>query len=197
MLALAGDLHWSIAHTSLSQEEKEYRLSKARDRQWRAYSLPPGVSVEEMEEIWNRLDFGGKQRRLGDTSEASSGDNGSAQPPTPPNSMEEKESTFDPSFFSPPSKNVRLLRELSMKGKVEMEMMLEKTKDRPKLIWGEPEAYVDQADLGETELIEASGVAGEPFVKYQEGIPVDEDIITNDVTAPLTDYSQVEEDRRW
>jgi len=193
-LAPAGDLAWSITHTSLSQAEKEYRLSKARERQWRAYSLPPGVSVEEMEEIWNQLDFGGKQRQW---EEASSGDSGSGSSPTPSSScMEEKGGTFDRTFFSRPSKNVEFLRELSMKGKVDMELMLEKAKGQPKLIWGEPEAYIDRVEWDgvptESEVAEASEMVGEPLVKCEGAIPVDEDIRPNELTALLADYGQVE-----
>src|SRR3978361_2078874 len=107
MLVLVGDLRWSITHRSLSQEEKVHKLSQAKERQWRAFSLPPGVSVEEMEGIWDQLDFGGKRRRqLEGTGEASSGDSGSPWPSTQPPSAMEKESTFDPSFFSPPGKHV-------------------------------------------------------------------------------------------
>ena len=192
MLVLAGDLRWSITHPSLSQEEKEYNLGKARERQWRAYSLPSGVTLEEMEDIWNQLDFGGKQRRLEGTSAASS-------MPSSTSSSVEKESTFDPSFFSPPTKNVMLLRELSMKGKVDMELMSEKAKGRPKLIWGEPEAYIDQVESdgspAENEVVEANETAGDPLVKCGEAIPVDEDIKANEVTASVADYSQAEEDK--
>ena len=166
-------------------------LSGARDRQWRAYSLPPGVSVEEMEEIWDQLDFGGKQRQPEGTREASSGDNGSASSFTPSPSAMEKESTFDPSFFVSPSPHVKQLRKLSMKGKVEMEMMSEKEKGRPKFIWGEAEAYIDRVGPEgvptETEVVEANETAGEPLVGCEEGILVDEDIRTNGATTPLSE----------
>jgi len=190
---LVGDLRWSITHTSLSQEEKERKLSEARERQWRAYSLPPGVSVEDMEEIWNDLDFGGRLRRLEETSEASSRD---GEPSTPSSSEKEKESTFDPSFFAAPSKHVELLRELSMRGKVDMELMFEKAKGRPKLIWGEAEAYIDQVEsdgsLTENEVVEAREMAGDPLVKCDEAVPVDEDIRANEVIASVADYTQAE-----
>ena len=193
---MVGDLRWSITHTSLSQEEKEYRIGKARERQWRAYSLPPGVSVEEMEEIWNQLDFGGRQRQLEGTSKATSGDSKSASPAP----KEEKESTFNPSYFALPSRNVEVLRALSIKGKVDMELMVERMKGQPKLIWGEPEAYVDQVELDEmpteAEVVEASELAGEPLVKCEEAVPVDEDIRADEVAVPLTDYSHVELERR-
>jgi len=102
----------------------------------------------------------------------------------------EKESTFDPSFFSPPSKHVEELRELSMKGKVEMELMLERTKGRPKLIWGEAMAYTDRIGLDEVPT------EGE-VVGANEGIPADEDIRANEVAAPLADYGQApKEDRK-
>lgn len=191
-LVLVGNLHWSIVHTSLSQEEKEHKLSKSRERQLRAYSLPPGVSVEEMEDIWNQLDFGGKQRRP-ETSEASAGNSGDSPSSTPFLPLEEKETTFDPSYFAAPSKNVKLLRELSMKGKTDMELMLEKAKGRPKLIWGEPEAYIDRVewDGAPSETVKVDDIAREPVVVCEEVIPVDEDVRTNGAA----DYTQAEEDR--
>ena len=199
MLVFVGDLRWSIGHTSLSQEEKEYKLSGARERQWRAFSLPPGTSLEEMEEIWNQLDFGGKQRQPEETSDAPSGDGESASPLTRSSSVEEKESTFHPSFFMAPTKNVEILRELSMRGKVDMELMSEKTKGRPKLVWGELEAYVDQVELGrsltENKVVEASEVAEDTLVKCEEAVPVDEDIKVNEVAASVADYSQVGDKR--
>lgn len=193
---LVGDLRWSITHTSLSQEEKERKLNEARERQWRAYSLPPGVSIEDMEEIWNDLDFGGRLRQLEETSEASSQD---GEPSTPSPSAKEKGSTFDPSFFAAPSKHVELLRELSMRGKADMELMFEKAKGRPKLIWGEAEAYIDQVEsdgsLTENEVVEASEMAGDPLVKCEEAVPVDEDIKANEVIASVADYTQAEDKR--
>lgn len=78
-----------------------------------------------------------------------------------------------------------------MKGKVEMELMLERAKGQPKLIWGEPDAYIDQVGmdrvLTETEVVEADEMAGEPLVKCEEGVPAGADLKANDVTAPLTD----------
>ena len=149
-----------------------------------------------MEDIWNQLDFGGKQRRLEETSEVPSGEG----EPVPPSPAEEKESTFDPSFFAPPSRNVKLLRELSMRGKADMELMLEQTKGRPKLIWGEPEAYIDQVEsdgaLTENEVVEASKMGGELLIKYEEAVPIDEDIKVNEITASVADYTQAEDKGR-
>lgn len=186
---LIGDLHWSIGHTSLSEKEKEYELNKARERQWRAYCLPPGVSMDEMEEIWNKLDFG-SQRRLEEASEVISGDGVERGPPSGPLLPPvEKESRFDPSFFLPPTGNVVLLRKLSRKGKVDMDLMSKKAEGQPKLIWGEPEAYMDQAESDEVPsgtdevTIEASEVAGEPLVTYVEAALADEDIRADEATG--------------
>jgi len=148
-----------------------------------------------MEEIWDQIDFSGKQRLLEGTLVASSGDGGSA---TPFSSAMERGSTFDPSFFSPPSKHVEELRELSMKGKVDMELMFEKAKGRPKLIWGEAEAYIDRVGSDgvptETEVAGGNEVVGEPLVRCEEGIPADEDIRADEVTTPLADYGRAQEE---
>lgn len=188
---LVGDLHWSIGHTSDSQEEKEKKLDGAKERQLRPSCLPPGVSIEEMEDIWNQLDYG-NVRQLEETSEGPPGDSDYTS--------EEKESLFDPSHFYSPTKNIRLLRELSMKGKLDTELMLEKERGRPKLIWGELEAYTDQVELdgtppGTEVVVEASEVAGEPLVLCEEVVLVDEDIRTNEATVPLVDCSETEEER--
>lgn len=87
-----------------------------------------------------------------------------------------------------------------MKGKADMQLMMEKAKGRPKLIWGEPEAYIDQVELDRvpsgTEVVEASEVAGGPFVACEEPVLVDEDIRVNEETTLLMDYSQTEEESR-
>lgn len=188
LLVLVGDLHWTITHSSLSQEEKENKLNGARERQQRPYWLPPGVSVEEMEGIWNQLDFGGKQQpEKGPV--ACPGDSSS----TPFIPLEEKESTFDPSSFLVATGNILSLRKLSMKGKADMETMLEKTKGQPKLVWGEPEAY--QVGWGgvpsETEVpAEASEIAGEQFALSEETVPVGEDVTPSKVTVPSSNHER-------
>lgn len=154
-----------------------------------------------MEEIWDQINFSGKQRLLEGTPVASPGDGGSVSSSTLSSSAMERESTFDPSYFSPPSKHVEELRELSMKGKVEMELMLERAKGRPKLIWGEAEAYIDRVGSDgvptEVEAVGANEVVGELLVGCEGGIPADEDIRANEVTVPLTDYDRApEEDRQ-
>jgi len=114
--------------------------------------------------------------------------------------VEEKESTFDPSFFMPPSGHVMFLREVSERGRVEMELMFEKTKGRPKVIWGEPEAYIDEIESGgsptESEVVEASVKGGGSLVKGETAAPVDGDIKASDASASATDYSQVVEDNK-
>jgi hypothetical protein len=164
----------------------------------RAYSLPPGVSLEEMEEIWNRIDFSGKRRSLEGTPTPSSLPDSSTTPSS--RSGEGKGSTFDPSFFMPPTGNVRFLREISERGKVEMESMLEKMKGRQKVVWGEPEAYIDQVESGESptesEVAEASVMGGgDSLVEGEDAVRVDEDLEANDVTASAVDYRQVVEDK--
>lgn len=193
---LVGDLRWTIGHTSLSQKEKEDKLGKAKERQLRAYSLPPGVSVEEMEDVWMQLDFGGKQRQGSEGTSDASHEGKGYTPPSPPDlPLEDKESKFDPKNFAPPGKAIMLLRELSMKGKVDMELMLEKAKGQPKLIWGEPEAYVELDEMS-GEVVERGETAGEPVVVGGESTPIDEDIRVNEAVASWADYGQVEGERR-
>ncbi|THH19214.1 hypothetical protein EW146_g1928 [Bondarzewia mesenterica] len=48
---------WSISTSSLSQREIRANLSEVRERQFRAYNLPTGVSLKEMEKRWEDMQY--------------------------------------------------------------------------------------------------------------------------------------------
>ena len=59
---MAGVLHWTLTESALDDAEIRRRLEGSRDRQFRALSFPAGVeTIEEMEKMWAKIDFGGKQ----------------------------------------------------------------------------------------------------------------------------------------
>ncbi|KAF8431466.1 mitochondrial protein Pet127-domain-containing protein [Boletus edulis BED1] len=55
-------LQWTLTESALDEAEIRRRLDGACDRQFRALNFPAGIkTVEEMEKIWAKIDFGGKQ----------------------------------------------------------------------------------------------------------------------------------------
>ncbi|KAH0832338.1 hypothetical protein J3R83DRAFT_13354 [Lanmaoa asiatica] len=54
--------HWTLTESALDEAEIRQRLEGSQDRQFRALSFPAGIkTVEEMEKVWAKIDFGGKQ----------------------------------------------------------------------------------------------------------------------------------------
>ncbi|EIW81437.1 Pet127-domain-containing protein [Coniophora puteana RWD-64-598 SS2] len=52
-------VHYIIMRSSLSEREVRRKLSAAKDRQWRAYSMPTGVeSLDAMEKWWHNMNYG-------------------------------------------------------------------------------------------------------------------------------------------
>jgi hypothetical protein len=59
---MAGVLHWTLTESALEGAEIRRRLEGSQDRQLRALNFPAGVqTVEEMEKMWAKIDFSGKQ----------------------------------------------------------------------------------------------------------------------------------------
>ena len=61
---MAGVLHWTLTESALEEAEIRRQLDseRSRDRQFRALSFLAGVeTIEEMEKMWAKIDFGGKQ----------------------------------------------------------------------------------------------------------------------------------------
>lgn len=59
---MSGVVHWTLTESALDEAEIRRRLEGSRDRQFRALSFPAGIeTIEEMEKVWEKIDFGGKQ----------------------------------------------------------------------------------------------------------------------------------------
>lgn len=80
----------------------------ARARQNAAYLIPSNVAEDELEEFWNSISHGAKPEHMTSTTE------------------------FDPSMFIPPPPRIEVLRQLSRKGKEDMEAF----EDERKVVWG-------------------------------------------------------------
>jgi hypothetical protein len=127
-LISVGTLHWKISKSSLSNSEIQYNLSGAKDRQFRAWSLPAGVSYEQMAEHWDTLKFG-------------------------PSS---KDVAYKSSYVRAPGKNIEQLRELARSGRDETQRLMAENAGKGKIVWGVPEELAAQ-DLEPKEELE-SGV---------------------------------------
>lgn len=129
---LLGTLHWKISRSSLSDAEIRYNLSGATDRQFRAWSLPAGISHQQMAEHWDTLKFG-------------------------PSS---KDVAFKSSYVRMPSKNIQQLRDLARSGRDETERLVAKNKGKGKIVWGIPEELMVREDL-ETKDEEVENAGGD------------------------------------
>lgn len=59
---MVGVLQWTLTELALDEAEIHRRLDGARDRQFRALNFPAGIkTTEEMEKMWAKINFGGKQ----------------------------------------------------------------------------------------------------------------------------------------
>jgi len=59
---VAGVVQWTLTESTLDAAEIRRRLEGSRDRQFRALSFPAGIeTIEEMEKMWAKIDFGSKQ----------------------------------------------------------------------------------------------------------------------------------------
>uniref|UniRef100_A0A0W0EVD7 Putative RNA processing-related protein, mitochondrial RNA degradation n=1 Tax=Moniliophthora roreri TaxID=221103 RepID=A0A0W0EVD7_MONRR len=53
-------IHWVVSRLEAPEADIRKNLQKAKERQFRAYSLPSGVDFPQIEEWWTKLSFGGK-----------------------------------------------------------------------------------------------------------------------------------------
>ena len=119
LIFFEGTLHWAISTSSLTAEQIRDNLAAAKERQFRAWCLPTGVSLREMSERWQALDFGGKRGE------------------------EARETAFDPSYFRKPNRQLQELRALARAGRDETEALM--AEGRKKVVWGEPHGAAEES----------------------------------------------------
>ena len=113
---LTGTLHWGVAKSALSDQEIRQNLAACKERQFRAWCLPTGVSMKEMAERWHALDFGGK--KIEGTSE---------------------DIPFDPSLFRKANRITKELRAIARAGRDETKRMTKLCEGTKKIVLGEAE----------------------------------------------------------
>ncbi|KAJ7640535.1 mitochondrial protein Pet127-domain-containing protein [Mycena rosella] len=125
-------IHWTVSHLSDNQDEIRENFSKCMARKFRAYSLPTGVSFEDLPQYWSDLNFGEPKPEAEDANLAAEG-------PTVP-------LDFDFGKFRVPNERIQVLRDLARSGREFSEMMAKAETGRKKVVLGE--AY----DVSDVEL---------------------------------------------
>jgi len=115
----SGTIHWTVSLLSADDDVVRCKLTAAKDRQFRAYNLPSGVTLEQMAEFWKNLNFSGN------VAEAGLAD-------------------YNPDNFRAASRNVELLRSIARAGKEETERLELEEAGKPKIVLGEPESLSDE-----------------------------------------------------
>lgn len=114
-------LHWSLSHLSDDQEEIRKNWAKCMDRKFRAYSLPTGVSFEDLPQFWNDLNFGSPKSTDAETADKL-----------------QLAADFDYTKFRRPDERIQTLRDLARSGR-ELSMMLQEAEaGKKKIVLGEP-----------------------------------------------------------
>ncbi|KAJ7044042.1 mitochondrial protein Pet127-domain-containing protein [Mycena alexandri] len=158
-------LYWSVAHLAASQEEIRMNFEKCMARKFRAWSLPTGVSFEDLPQFWSDLNFGA------------------------PKTAEEVKAAlqlpdgFDYTKFRTPNERVQILRDLARSGREFTEERERLEQGRKKIVLGEP---FDISDL-EIEKFEAEddlGAVNDEVQSEVEAAAVSEDQIQT--SAPST-----------
>ncbi|KDQ62374.1 hypothetical protein JAAARDRAFT_149198 [Jaapia argillacea MUCL 33604] len=152
-LELPWSIHWSISRSAKYEDEIRQNHIAARERQFRAWALPTGVTIEEMEERWKQMNFGGKK----------------------PEEIIEAVNDFDPTRFRDPTALVEGLRRLSREGRrhlAEMEGIEDEiTSDDPdsSLVVDESQSLSLSLDVDPSSVLSAPCQDGQAFDNYVEG----------------------------
>ncbi|KAJ4482211.1 mitochondrial protein Pet127-domain-containing protein [Lentinula aciculospora] len=148
-------VHWTITHRSSdSHKEDEIRasLQAAKDRRFRAYSLPTGVSLEEIEKWWDALDFSGsKKLNLPLTPLDDEGNEGIEVDASGAPAKDPIPKSFFKENFTLPDSRIQYLRDLANEGREETIRIGLEDRGKPKVILGVGE--IDWEDtLAEEEI---------------------------------------------
>ncbi|KAJ7459785.1 RNA processing-related protein, mitochondrial RNA degradation [Mycena latifolia] len=115
-------LHWSLSHLSDNQDEIRRNWAKCMERKFRAYSLPTGVSFEDLPQFWSDLNFGSTPKPA---------DTETADDPELP-------ADFDYGKFRRPDGRIQVLRDLARSGREFSEMLERAEAGKKKVVLGEP-----------------------------------------------------------
>ncbi|KAJ7254384.1 mitochondrial protein Pet127-domain-containing protein [Mycena haematopus] len=174
-------IHWVISHLSDDQEEIRDNFGKCMERKFRAYSIPTGVSFEDLPQYWSELNFGNEPKPEAEQNED--------QPRLPED--------FDYSKFRIPDERVKSLRDLARSGRVFSAMLEKREAGRKKIVLGEPydisdiemETYRSEEDRDiEADGSSAAGVSNDELLQSSDstgfGLPgLSDDPVISDTTS--------------
>ncbi|KAF7978478.1 hypothetical protein HWV62_45609 [Athelia sp. TMB] len=119
-------VHWKLSRISAPEDDIRMNLAACRDRQFRAWALPSGISVEDMAEHWDTLKFGENA----------------------------KDVAFNPAYVQSPGFGIQKLRELARTGREDTEKLTIENAGKAKVVWGVVEDAVTRTESEKYPLIE-------------------------------------------
>ncbi|KAJ3910627.1 mitochondrial protein Pet127-domain-containing protein [Lentinula edodes] len=148
-------VHWTITHRSSdSDKEDEIRasLQAAKDRRFRAYSLPTGISPQNIREWWDALDFSGSKKiNVPITPVDDEGNEGIEVGLSSVPTKKTRDESFFSDNFTPPDSRIQYLRDLANSGREETIRIGLEDRGRRKVVLGVGE--IDWEDtLAEQEI---------------------------------------------
>lgn len=152
---LSGTVHWTITHRSSdSDKEDEIRasLQAAKDRRFRAYSLPTGISPQNIRDWWDALDFSGSKKiNVPITPVDDEGNEGIEVGLSNVPTKKTTDESFFRDNFTPPDSRIQYLRDLANSGREETIRIGLEDRGRRKVVLGVGE--IDWEDtLAEQEI---------------------------------------------
>ncbi|KAJ3972992.1 mitochondrial protein Pet127-domain-containing protein [Lentinula raphanica] len=148
-------VHWAITHRSSdSGKEEQIRadLQAAKDRRFRAYSLPTGVSPQDIEKWWDSLDFSGSKRlNVPLTPLDDEGNEGIEVDLSGLMTKKPRPQSFFTENFIMPDSRIQNLRDLANEGREETIRIGLEDRGKPKVVLGVGEVDWEDA-LAEEEI---------------------------------------------
>ncbi|KAF9497714.1 Pet127-domain-containing protein [Pleurotus eryngii] len=178
-------IYWTISTLADNQPDILKRYQAAKDRQYRDFLLPSGATLENIEELWDKLNFrkATAPSTLDSTSPVASPD---AVVSTTSDSVPEQDGggvaspTINPDNFRSPDKRIEFLRSVARSGREHTEAVADQRKGMPRLVWGEGEPWVDehgvfdepaeQTEIVTSEAISSTEVASETLEALPEAL---------------------------
>ncbi|KAJ8519016.1 hypothetical protein ONZ45_g3987 [Pleurotus djamor] len=120
-------IYWTISTLSKDEESIHRAYEKSQDRQFRELLLPTGVAFKNAEEFWESVNF---RRRTVEDADSEAG-------------KEDAETSASLPTFRKAGKHIKILRSMARAGKEHTDMMEEKRKGMPRIVWGEEAPWVD------------------------------------------------------
>ncbi|KAK7056724.1 hypothetical protein VNI00_002441 [Paramarasmius palmivorus] len=147
-------LHWTVTHMHASEETVRQNLKRAKERQFRAYTLPTGIDHSQIEDWWNGLNFSGKPLPESVVQSSQESIKNETESPAASDSLEtkpndsvpmEKDAQFFSDNFTEPDKGILALRRIARRGREISQQLAEEEKGKPKIVLGVGEVYVDES----------------------------------------------------